>query len=235
MKSFHIFSGIFSNYPRPADLIQFRRYIRHCLNPQNINLKIDNTLYFSVWFRGRGCNNWIEKWCNQRCSQWCKDAHEGGKSCTNMCQVILAISATAKYAPSEPPVFLGLHPPLVLNGLTKTWTNFRDLLNKKHKNCELCRVTFITFMIWSVEIIMKYQCQCQNVSELSLSRLQHCEHSIVGTMHNVYFVQYVFLPTEQAETYLKMCVLIYHSTCICPNLFGWKENLIFKETVIFKL
>ena len=40
----------------------------------------------------------------------------------------------------------------------------------------------------------------------------------------------VFLPTEQAETYLKICVLIYHSTYICPSLFNWKENLIFKET-----
>ena len=30
------------------------------------------------------------------------------------------------------------------------------------------------------------------------------------TMHNVLFGQYVFLPTEQAETYLKIYVLIYH-------------------------
>ena len=33
-----------------------------------------------------------------------------------------------------------------------------------------------------------------------------------SALHNVYFAQYVFLPTEQAETYLKICVLIYHST-----------------------
>ena len=57
----------------------------------------------------------------------------------------------------------------------------------------------------------------------------HC-----GALHNVLFGQYVFLPTEQAETYLKIYVLIYHSTYICPSLFGWKENLIFMETVIFK-
>ena len=54
-------------------------------------------------------------------------------------------------------------------------------------------------------------------------------------MHNVYFVQYVFLPTEQAETYLKISVLIYHLTYICPSLFGWKENMIFEEIVMFKL
>ena len=29
-------------------------------------------------------------------------------------------------------------------------------------------------------------------------------------VHNVLFGQYVFLPTEQAETYLKIYVLIYH-------------------------
>ena len=50
-----------------------------------------------------------------------------------------------------------------------------------------------------------------------------------SSLHNVLFGQYVFLPTEQAETYLKIYVMIYHSTYICPSLFGWKENLIFKE------
>ena len=46
------------------------------------------------------------------------------------------------------------------------------------------------------------------------------------TVHNVHFVKYVFLPTEQAETYLKSCVLINYSTYICLCLFGWKENMI---------
>ena len=50
-------------------------------------------------------------------------------------------------------------------------------------------------------------------------------------MHNVPFVQYVFLPTEQAVTYFKIYVLIIHLTYICPSLFGWKENMIFEETV----
>ena len=57
----------------------------------------------------------------------------------------------------------------------------------------------------------------------------------VATMHNVYIGQYVFLPTEQAETYLKSCVLINYSTYICLCLFGWKVNMILKETVTFKL
>ena len=67
-------------------------------------------------------------------------------------------------------------------------------------------------------------------------RMRKCINRILClALHNVLFVQYVFLPTEQAETYLKIYVLIYHLTYICPSLFGWKENLIFKETVTFKL
>ena len=54
-------------------------------------------------------------------------------------------------------------------------------------------------------------------------------------LHNVHFGKYVYLPTEQAETYLKSCVLINYSTYICLCLFGWKVNMILKETVTFKL
>ena len=54
-------------------------------------------------------------------------------------------------------------------------------------------------------------------------------------MHNVLFVQQVFLPTEQGETYLKNFVLMYQLTYICPRLFGWKENVIFEETMTYKL
>ena len=55
------------------------------------------------------------------------------------------------------------------------------------------------------------------------------------TLHNVHFGKYVYLPTEQAETHLKSCVLINYSTYICLCLFGWKVNMILKETVTFKL
>ena len=57
----------------------------------------------------------------------------------------------------------------------------------------------------------------------------------VATLHNVHFGKYVYLPTEQAETYLKRCVLINYSTYICLCLFGWKENMINEETVSSKL
>ena len=51
------------------------------------------------------------------------------------------------------------------------------------------------------------------------------------------FTLYSAQSAEQAETYmyLKIHVLIYHLTYICPSLFDWKENMIFEETVIFKL
>ena len=54
-------------------------------------------------------------------------------------------------------------------------------------------------------------------------------------MHNVHFGYYVYLPSEQAETYLKSCVLMNYSTYICLCLFGWKVNMILKKTVTFKL
>ena len=54
-------------------------------------------------------------------------------------------------------------------------------------------------------------------------------------LHNVHFGYYVYLPTEQAETYLKSRVLINYSTHICLCLFGWKVNMILKETMTFKL
>ena len=54
-------------------------------------------------------------------------------------------------------------------------------------------------------------------------------------MHNVLFVQYVFRPTEQAETNLKFFILQYYLLYICPSLFSWKENMNFEETVSFKL
>ena len=57
----------------------------------------------------------------------------------------------------------------------------------------------------------------------------------IPPLHNVHFGYYVYLPTEQAETYLKSCVLINYSTYICLCLFGWKVNMILKETVTFKL
>ena len=57
----------------------------------------------------------------------------------------------------------------------------------------------------------------------------------MAPLHNGLLGQYVFLTTKQADTYLKTYVLVYHSTNICPSLSGCKENLIFKETVTFKL
>ena len=46
-------------------------------------------------------------------------------------------------------------------------------------------------------------------------------------MHNVHFVDFAFLPTEQAATYLKICILTYLLTYIDPSSFDWKENTFF--------
>ena len=54
-------------------------------------------------------------------------------------------------------------------------------------------------------------------------------------LHNVLFGQYVYLATEQAETYLKICVLIYHLTYICPSLFDCEVNTFFLIFVNSKL
>ena len=54
----------------------------------------------------------------------------------------------------------------------------------------------------------------------------------IAPMHNVHFGYYVYLPTEQAETYLKSCVLINYSTYICLCLFGWKENILPKVHIV---
>ena len=43
-------------------------------------------------------------------------------------------------------------------------------------------------------------------------------------MHNVLFVDFFFLPTEQGETCPKICILTYLLTYICPTSFDWKEN-----------
>ena len=40
-------------------------------------------------------------------------------------------------------------------------------------------------------------------------------------MHNVLFVDFVFLPTEQAATYLKICISTYLLTYIDPSYFGY--------------
>ena len=48
------------------------------------------------------------------------------------------------------------------------------------------------------------------------------------TVHNVLFVQYIFLATEQAQTYRKSCSLIYLVTYICPSAFDCEENAFFR-------
>ena len=55
-----------------------------------------------------------------------------------------------------------------------------------------------------------------------LRELPHCIAS--APPHNVYIVQFFFPSTERGQTYLKISVLSYHSTYICPSSFGRGEN-----------
>ena len=64
------------------------------------------------------------------------------------------------------------------------------------------------------------------------STLSCCTLSV---LHSVLFVQYVFIQTEQAETYPKIYVSIDNSTFFFPSLFAWKEKIIFEETLNSKL
>ena len=49
-------------------------------------------------------------------------------------------------------------------------------------------------------------------------------HWSTGPVHNVYIVQFFFPSTERGQTYLKISVLSYHSTYICPSSFDRGEN-----------
>ena len=64
--------------------------------------------------------------------------------------------------------------------------------------------------------------------DISLSKAENLSRlPDLVLLHNVYIVQYVFLPTEQSETSFKIFILIFDSTYICPDLFDWKENTFF--------
>ena len=82
-------------------------------------------------------------------------------------------------------------------------------------------------------IIPKIPKGCSSFKRIML--LIICVTRCIAILHNVLFVHYVLLPTEQAETYPKIHVSKYHSTYNCPSLFDWKENMIFEETVNSKL
>ena len=93
-------------------------------------------------------------------------------------------------------------------------------------------------------IILSAPITHNKIQEVSLSQkksgsvplsYQILKESNPPPLHNVHFGYYVYLPTKQAETYLKRCVLINYSTYICLCLFGWKVNMINEETMSSKL
>ena len=60
---------------------------------------------------------------------------------------------------------------------------------------------------------------CYSAMDVLQMQMQHCTMCCLGSMF--------YLATKQAETYLKICVLIYHLTYICPSLFDYEVNIFF--------
>ena len=60
-------------------------------------------------------------------------------------------------------------------------------------------------------------------------------HSASLPLHNVLFVQYLFLATERGGTWPHTSQLWYHSTYFNPNSFGCEENTFMNVFVSFKL
>ena len=56
-----------------------------------------------------------------------------------------------------------------------------------------------------------------------------------NAMLNAHIVQYLFLATEQAGTYLKIPLLWHHLTYIYPSSFGSEENIFMNIFVSLKL
>ena len=77
---------------------------------------------------------------------------------------------------------------------------------------------------WCAALLHCHPSLARRQTENRIVSTQHfvwaCQPYTRTALHNVYFVQYVFLPTEQAVTYLMIWVLIYYLTNIRPSLFG---------------
>ena len=98
----------------------------------------------------------------------------------------------------------------------------------------MCRTFFCAFnhenhMRCKLEVqvlLIIYDCPSLLIAQIWTSFHYHqCTMCILGSMFS-------FQPNTLRHI-LKF--ISWYSTYICPNLFGWKENLIFKETVTFKL
>ena len=68
----------------------------------------------------------------------------------------------------------------------------------------------------------------------------NCLHLIlkrrgIVTLHNAQFVQYLYLATEQAGTYLKSDLVCHHLTYINPTLFSCEIDIENSILVSFKL
>ena len=78
---------------------------------------------------------------------------------------------------------------------------------------------FLTIFFKTNIHVSAFECNRINRVRLLYS-VQCCSNtSVCNAMHNVYFVQYIYLAIKQAETYRKSCISIYLLTYICPSSF----------------
>ena len=88
------------------------------------------------------------------------------------------------------------------------------------------KLNFKKVFFWNTLLHTAYQ-YLQLQLHVFRGQLGNLQPFASASLHNVYIVQYVFLPTEQSETYFKNFILTYDLTYICPGLFDWKENTFF--------
>ena len=68
---------------------------------------------------------------------------------------------------------------------------------------------------------------CYSVAKMTECHILETKRAIRDPLHNALFVQYIYLATEQAQTYRKSCSLMYLVTYICPSAFDCEENAFF--------
>ena len=72
-------------------------------------------------------------------------------------------------------------------------------------------------------------------SVLKWSLMKVKDEGMYGALHNAQFVQYLYLATEQAGTYLKSGPVWHHLTYINPTLFSCEIDIENSILVSFKL
>ena len=90
-----------------------------------------------------------------------------------------------------------------------------------YDNGMICCHSLVTVMMLTMKVMMT------TMKVMVIRFLKGCGHSPTTAVHCVYIGQYIYLATEQTETYCKSCILIYLLTYICPSSFDCEVNTNF--------